>query len=57
MSHSLKVCLGYGVYADFRHDEVLLTTKDGGKIRDRIYLPKEELESLVSFAQRVGMLK
>jgi hypothetical protein len=50
MTNQTKAYLGDGVYAQWRGDQIVLTTEDGRSIRDRIVLEPEVFDSLVTFS-------
>jgi hypothetical protein len=47
-----KEYLGDGVYANAEGDTIVLTTEDGIRVRDRIYLEPEVLQNLEKYIAR-----
>lgn len=51
-----KVYLGDGVFVETEDGMVKLTTEDGLRTTNAIYLEAEVLRALVSYAQRLGFV-
>ena len=50
----MKEYLGDAVYAEYTDRGIELTTEDGIRVTNRIFLEPEVLHALISFAKRAG---